>query len=271
MRIRTLVALMGIGAAMLAPAQAEERKAWPWPSDVFNAQKRTDVAGNFDYYLLVLSWSPTHCMTASPGKDDMQCARRDGQRFGFILHGLWPQYEKGYPERCRAPWRPFVPEPVIASLRDVMPSRGLVIHEYRTHGTCSGLKPAPYFALARKLYDRIKIPKRYQNPFDMQFVGPREVLGDFLSANPGLKPDMIAVMCGGSGNRLSEVRICMTKDGRPRSCSSSALPHAPCRADKMHVPPVRSTWRQGHDRVLGEPGGAAPLPRPPIIESPRTF
>jgi ribonuclease T2 len=270
MLLRTFAILIGIAALTLAPAQAQQRDRAPWPSEVFNPPKRANVAGEFDYYLLVLSWSPTHCMTASPGRDDMQCARRDGRRFGFILHGLWPQYERGYPERCRTRWRPFVPEPVIASMRDVTPSRGLVIHEYRTHGTCSGLQPAPYFALARRLYNRINIPKRYQNPFDMQFAGPREVLNDFLAANPGLKPDMIAVMCGAPGNRLSEVRICMTKDGRPRRCSASALPRTPCRAGKMHVPPVRSTWRPGRERILNEPGGE-PLPQPRIIESPRSF
>lgn len=243
MLLRTFAVLIGIAALALVPVRAQERGDWPWPSDVYNAQKRTHVAGQFDYYLLVLSWSPSHCMAAKPGRDDMQCARRDGRRFGFILHGLWPQYERGYPERCRTAWRPFVPEPVIASMRDVTPSRGLVIHEYRTHGTCSGLKPAAYFALARQLYNRINIPKRYQNPLDMQLIGAREVLADFLSANPGLKPDMISVVCGGPGNRLTEVRICMNKDGRPRSCSASALPRSQCRAGKMHVPPVRSTSR----------------------------
>ena len=270
MLLRTFAMLLGIAALALAPAQAQQRERAPWPSEVFNPPKRANVAGQFDYYLLVLSWSPTHCMTASRGRDDMQCARRDGRRFGFILHGLWPQYEHGYPERCRTAWRPFVPEPVIASMRDVTPSRGLVIHEYRTHGTCSGLQPAPYFALARRLYNRINIPKRYQNPFDMQFAGPREVLNDFLAANPGLKSDMIAVMCGGPGNRLREVRICLTKDGRPRRCSASALPRTPCRAGKMHVPPVRSTWRPGRERILNEPGGE-PLPHPRIIESPSPF
>ena len=265
---RAVVTLMGISAFALAPAHAEKR-SWPWPSDVFNAQRRTHVAGQFDYYLLVLSWSPTHCMAATPGRDDMQCARRDGRRFGFILHGLWPQYERGYPTRCRTAWKPFGPEPVIASMRDVTPGRGLVIHEYREHGTCSGLRPAAYFALARQLYNRIHIPKRYENPFDVQFIGPREVLADFLSANPGLKPDMIAVMCGGSGNRLREVRICMSKDGRPRRCGDAVGSHAACRAGKMHVPPVRSTWRPGRHHALGN--DEKPLPHPRIIESPSPF
>jgi ribonuclease T2 len=262
-----LVSLALLGSCL--GATAEQRTPWPWPSEVFNAQKRTNVTGQFDYYMLVLSWSPTHCITAAPGRDDMQCSRRDGRRFGFILHGLWPQHEHGYPTRCRTRWKPFVPQPVIAQMRDVMPSRSLVIHEYREHGTCSGLRPAAYFALARRFYHRIQIPKRYQNPFDLQFVSPREVLSDFLAANPGLKPDMIAVMCGGPGNRLREVRICMTKDGRPRRCGETANQHTRCRAGKMHVPPVRSTWRPSRHRTQKDT--EPPLPRPPIIESPRPF
>lgn len=268
MNIRLTLSSLVLGCVCLS-AQAQEHKPWPWPSEVFNRKPHTNIAGEFDYYMLVLSWSPTHCTTATPGDDDMQCARRDGRRFGFILHGLWPQYEHGYPSRCRTRWRPFVPQPVIAQMREVMPSRALVIHEYREHGTCSGLQPGPYFALARQLYHRIQIPKRYQNPFEMQYVSPREVLRDFLNANPGLKPDMIAVMCGGPGNRLREVRICMTRSGRPRTCSQTANPHTRCRAGKMHVPPVRSTWRPS--RHHAQEGFKPPLPRPPIIESPGRF
>ncbi len=197
----------------------------------------------------------------------MQCARRDGRRFGFILHGLWPQYETGYPERCHTRWRPFVPEPVINEMRDVMPSRGLVIHEYRTHGTCSGLQPAPYFALARQLYNRIEIPKRYENPFEMQFVAPREVLGDFLSANPGLKPDMITVTCGGPGNRLQRGAH-LHDEGRPSRdrAAPAPYPHTPCRASKMQraaraldlAPGPRHAPSASESRCRGRPSSKAP-------------
>jgi ribonuclease T2 len=260
---------MLVGIALLAGPAAHAQQRAPWPSEVFDPQKRADVPGDFDYYVLVLSWSPSHCMTAASGEDDAQCARADGVRYGFVLHGLWPQFETGYPLRCRTRWRPFVPETVIGGMRDVMPSRGLVIHEYRTHGTCSGLQPGDYFALARRLYHRIRIPKRYENPLDMQFIAPGEVLRDFLAANPMLRPDAIAVTCASSGKRLSEVRICLTKDGNPRSCSASARPRTPCRTSRMHVPPVRSAWRPGRARTTDGNAGKAPLPTPRIIESPR--
>jgi ribonuclease T2 len=267
-RIFVMLAALAVGAQL--PAQAQKRA--PWPSEYSNPPKRTSVAGQFDYYMLVLSWSPTHCSEVEAeiesDRVDAQCAGLKGRRYGFILHGLWPQYEKGYPERCPTAWRPFVPEPVIASLGDVMPSRGLVIHEYRTHGTCSGLLPAPYFALARRFFNRIRIPERHRNPFERQFLSPREVMGDFLQANPGLKPGMIAITCGGPGNRLREVRICMTKDGRPRPCGNANARQI-CRAGRMQVPPVRSTWRGDGDASSGSFKG--PLPGPRIIESPRQF
>ncbi len=183
-----LLALAGIAATC-----AQERSRAPWPSEVFNAKPRANTAGKFDYYTMVMSWSPTHCATAEDGRDEQQCARQDGLRYGFVLHGLWPQYEKGYPEACPTGRKPFVPRPVIDSMLDIMPSSGLVIHEYKLHGTCSGLEPDDYYKLSRALFTRVRIPERYRNPFETQFVAPRELVGEFMRANPGLRPEMIAV------------------------------------------------------------------------------
>lgn len=265
---RIFAGLMGLALLGCLPALAQRA---PWPSEYFDAPGPPNVAGEFDYYVLVLSWSPTYCMTAERGRDEVQCARTDGLRFGFVLHGLWPQYEKGYPLRCRTRWRPVVPGPVIDSMLDVMPGKGLIIHEYRQHGTCSGLQPAQYFALARQLFNRIRIPERYLNPIDVQFISPKRLIGEFLRANPGLKPDMITIKCGDQLSRLHDVRFCVTKDGRPRSCSGSEGQRALCRADEMHVPPVRSTRRQDEGTAPPAPKGEGALPRPRVIESPGGF
>jgi ribonuclease T2 len=155
-------------------------------------RNQQNVPGQFDYYALVLSWSPTYC--ADDGRDDdTQCNRRDGWRYSFVLHGLWPQYESGYPSNCRLPRRPFVPDQVINSMLDIMPSRGLVIHEYRTHGTCSGMDPMSYFTTAHRLFDRINIPERFRNPFEPQILSALDVQRAFLEANPQFRPNMIAV------------------------------------------------------------------------------
>lgn len=199
-----------------------------------------NVAGEFDYYALVLSWSPSHC-ASSEREDYEQCGRRDGRRYNFVLHGLWPQYERGFPGDCQIGRRPFVPDRVIADVIDVMPSKPLIIHEYRKHGTCSGMEPSRYFELGERLFRTIRIPKRYVNPFEDQTVSPETIIGEFLAENPQLKRDHIVVACSGSRNRLQDIRVCMTPKGEPRTCGKNENQHKLCRASSMFVPPVRSS------------------------------
>src|ERR1700685_3403720 len=103
------------------------------------------VPGDFAYYLLSLSWSPAFCLS-SPGSAECSGPRR----YGFIVHGLWPQFEQGWPEHCDV-HRP-VPDGVVQGIADLMPARELVYHEWSTHGTCSGLEPEAFFALVRRAY-----------------------------------------------------------------------------------------------------------------------
>ncbi|WP_295556268.1 ribonuclease T [uncultured Hyphomicrobium sp.] len=208
------------------------------PSPTASARVNGDAPGAFDYYSLVLSWSPTHCESPEGRDDDAQCAPRNGRRYAFILHGLWPQHERGYPESCPAETT-WVPQPVIDGMLDVMPGKGLIIHEYRKHGTCSGLSPSAYYRVARTLYDSIRIPDRFRGPTNAQFLDPDDVVREFVTANAQLKPDMIAVACRGPGSRLREVRICFSKSGAPRSCGDNEDQRQLCRGSRVHVPPVR--------------------------------
>ncbi len=246
-------------------SQAQQRSQWP--SETFNERehRQGDVAGQFDYYALVLSWSPTFCSNAT-ARDRLQCDRQDGRRYAFVLHGLWPQYERGYPGDCRTARRPFVPPPLIDSMLDIMPSPGLVTHEYRKHGTCSGLDPQSYFALSRQLYNRVRIPEKMINPFETQSLGLDELARDFLRANPGLKPEQFAIACsGGNNGRLKEIRFCFSKTGEPRACGDNENQRRMCSAERVFVPPVRSTAR---DNALGDarksPPPAANDPRRPL-------
>lgn len=262
-KLRRFAALAVLAfAAAGSIAIAEQRT--PWPSERFNPPQQRNVAGEFDYYALVLSWSPTYCSNSGDG-DQQQCNRSDGRRFSFILHGLWPQYEKGYPNSCRTARRPFVPQPLIDSMLDIMPSSRLVIHEYRKHGTCSGLDPQGYFGTARRLFESVRIPERYKNPFETQRASPAEVVRDFARANPNLDPAAIAVGCGGPGNRLKELRVCFTKDGKPRACGDNENQRRMCSADSMYVPPVRSTAR---DTGTTTRPNAPPLPQPRMMDDP---
>lgn len=227
-----------IGFAVIAVASAALAQRFPER----RGPEARNVAGQFDYYSLVLSWSPSYCASRSESDGyEPQCDRRDGKRYSFVLHGLWPQYNRGWPEACPIGRKPFVPRPIISNMLDIMPSEKLVIHEYRKHGTCSGLEPSAYYDLSRKLYQGVRIPDAYKNPFEAKFVSPSELVEDFQRANDWLKPDMVAVSCGGPGNRLREIRICFSKDGQPRGCGSNEDQRRLCSAAKMYVPPVRAT------------------------------
>jgi ribonuclease T2 len=233
------------------------------------AERSGNVAGEFDYFTLVLSWSPTHC-SSQEGRDDYeQCDGSGGRRYGFVLHGLWPQYEEGFPEGCPTRRRPYVAQEIIDGMLDIMPSKGLIIHEYRAHGTCSGLDPKDYFDLSRRLFEKLVVPDRFENPFETQFLSPDELVDELVAVNPGLRPDMVAVSCGGPGNRLQDVRICFTRGGDPKACGDNEDQSRLCRAQSMHVPPVRSN-KVG--RASPEERSRRPpeVPRPRLIETPNS-
>jgi len=217
-----------VGVLLASPAMAQRSRAPAAPK-----------VGVFDYYTLVLSWSPTYCASAQSRDDDPQCRVGRGARpYAFVLHGLWPQYERGFPEYCRTRERPFVPRRTIDGMLDIMPSPRLVIHEYRKHGTCSGLDPEGYYALSRRLYDKIRIPQRFHRPAAPFFISPQQTVDEFMRANPELKTEMLAVECRGSGNRLREVRVCFSREGEFRACGTNER-RGLCRANRMYVPPVR--------------------------------
>jgi ribonuclease T2 len=195
-----------------------------------------EEAGHFDYYVLVLGWSPAYCASVrSRRREEAQCNRANPR--AFSLHGLWPQYLNGWPQGCVTEKRPWVPRRVIEEMRDIMPSKSLIIHEYRAHGTCSGLGPEQYFGIARELYERITIPPRFAAMQDPLAIAPSEIERDFLSANPWLKPDTISVSC--RRNALLDVRICFGRDLFPRSCGANEEQRL-CRSPSVTVSPPQT-------------------------------
>jgi ribonuclease T2 len=190
--------------------------------------------GRFDYYVLVLGWTPSYCATEGRKRRDGQCAAE--RPHAFTLHGLWPQNVEGWPEDCRTKKRPWVPQSVIDDIRDIMPSKNLVIHEYRAHGTCSGLEPAQYFGLARDLYERVGIPPRFSGADRGLRLNEREIEAEFLKSNAWLKPNMIVVSC--RGQNLLDVRICFGRDLFPKPCGSNEEQRI-CRAGTINVPAAR--------------------------------
>ncbi|MEM8626444.1 MAG: ribonuclease T2 [Pseudomonadota bacterium] len=198
--------------------------------------QNTGKPGDFDYLTLALTWSPTFCADKRNAKE-RQCSRQR-RPYAFVLHGLWPQYEKGWPQFCRTRDKPWVSRKVIDTMLDIMPSRKLVIHQYRKHGVCSGLSAPKFFRLSRLLFEKVKIPRKFTNLSRGLNIATRDVEAAFLRANPKLQPEMISVQCG-RGRRLREVRICFNKKGRFRACSINESQRRLCRSRDIYLPPVR--------------------------------
>lgn len=170
---------------------------------------QTGPALPFDYWLLSLSWSPQFC---SDHDQDPQCQRS----YAFVVHGLWPQNEKGYPQNCGE--GRGVDRDLVARMLPLMPSPRLIQHEWLTHGICSTLLMDEYFATIERAYHKVVIPQVYQNPGDYISTTAEEIQRNFLAANPGLSADRISLQC--SGRYLREVRVCFDKNLQFRNCGS---------------------------------------------------
>lgn len=180
--------------------------------------------GNFDYYVLALSWSPEFCYNHA---DKPEC--RSGH-YGFIVHGLWPQFAHGYPENCSSQ----ISDASLPDMPgDIMPDPDLIRHEWETHGTCSGLEPAAYFRLIRQAFASVKVPSRFEHPTHPFSIAPLDVKNEFLTSNPRLQNEDMVVSCG--NNYLTGVSICLTKGLEPTACQSLN----DCRANVIRVSQVR--------------------------------
>lgn len=199
------------------------------------AQRRNEPkgeAGKFDLYVLSLSWSPQHCSTPSGRRDQMQCGGT--RQYGFIAHGLWPQYEKGWPQFCRS--NEALPKPVIDEVTDIMPSPQLIRHEWSRHGVCDGRPAREYFFKVRAAHQKVKVPPALQKPANARTVKPEVIRNEFVAANPGMPAESIIVTC--SGRFLQEVRVCFTKDLQARACTPEIQRQA-CRVPQLIVQPLR--------------------------------
>lgn len=198
--------------------------------------RRQNEPGKFDFYVLTLSWSPSFC-EASAERSRNTIAQREqcGDRpFSFVVHGLWPQYERGFPEFCQNP-SPRLNRNIVSSMLDLMPSPRLIFHEWDRHGTCSGLSGSAFFKDVRRARAAVKIPDAYLDVQAPLTVSPTEVEEAFVKANPGMTRAGISVAC--DSRRLNEVRICLSRDLQFRDCAE--VDRRACRRDKLVMPPVR--------------------------------
>ncbi|WGS21945.1 MULTISPECIES: ribonuclease T2 [unclassified Bradyrhizobium] len=198
--------------------------------------RRQNAPGEFDFYVLSLSWSPSFCEAASERGNNgrgtqAQCG---GRPYSFVVHGLWPQYERGFPEYCQRP-SPRLARGIMSSMLDLMPAPGLIYNEWDKHGTCSGLGERAYFATIRKARAAVKIPEEFLQLSEPKTISPDDLEAAFIKVNPGLSSSAIAVTC--DSRRLSEVRICLSKDLQFRSCEE--IDRRACRRDQVLMPPMR--------------------------------
>jgi len=184
-------------------------------------------ARDFDFYVLALTWSAGFCELEDHMRD--QC--EPGLANGFVVHGLWPQYEQGYPSDCPGPRSPS--RIALERAKGVYPDEGLARYEWRKHGVCTGKSPSDYFADVARARESVTIPPSFLKPTQEQTFTPIDIERAFIAANPRLRPGMLAVGC--RRGVLQDVKICLSKDLREfRACPEVA--RRGCRGRELSVP-----------------------------------
>jgi ribonuclease T2 len=194
-------------------------------------ERSAGTPGDFSYYMLALSYAPDFCAEPGGNKDARECG--SGRRLGFIVHGLWPQGENSRgPEDCGGS---PVSQAIVQATLNYIPIPGLIQHEWTTHGTCSGLSAADFFAALRKARDSVNLPADLNQPSQQLQLSPAQVESKLAAANQNFPPAAFRTSCYRDGD-LQEIRVCLNKDLTPRACGSSA---GECRVSSVTMLPVR--------------------------------
>lgn len=194
------------------------------------ARAEGEPAGQFDYYVLSLSWSPTWCALEGDARNSPQCDRS----LGWVLHGLWPQFHRGYPSYCNTRHRP-PSRTMTAEMADIMGTSGLAWHQWKKHGTCTGLSASAYFDLSRRAYGQVTRPAVLRG-LDTPVTLPATLIEEaFLKENTDLSPDMLTITC--SSGRIQEARVCLSKKLQPVPCGTDVA--RDCTMNNALLDPLR--------------------------------
>lgn len=212
-----------IGAAVVLPAPAlaqayqcrvPQRIEMPRPPQPDGPRRTTPVRA----YTLAISWSPEFCRGGAAARDpaNLQCNGSIG-RFGFVLHGLWPESGAGkYPQWCATTPRPSETE--LKANLCMTPVPWLLEHEWAKHGSCMASTPAAYFRTASRMWNALRLPDG-----DRLSRQPGLTAGDlrraFAARNPGYPVSAIGIRAS-NGGWLREIHLCHDRRFRPAPCGA---------------------------------------------------
>ncbi len=195
-----------------------------------NARRQSHETGRFDSYVLALSWAPAFCASGGSSKTYRECDAR--RHVGFVVHGLWPQRSDGEMIENCGRVHPVGHE-IVEDMLPIMPDRGLIQHEWRAHGSCTGLSPAAYFGLVKKAYYRIKVPSQFSQRGRSMNAAPAQVERLFQTAGGIEESEAVRVAC--RQGELTEVRVCLSRNLEPIPCSNEVRE---CRLPAVSIRPI---------------------------------
>jgi ribonuclease T2 len=196
---------------------------------VAQVQTADRTPGNFDFYVLALSWAPEFCATHTRNRSASECD--PNRHYGFVVHGLWPQNDNGtYPQACLH--GPPVSHTLVDQMLPIIPSKGLIQHEWSEHGTCSGLAAQHYFPLIQKAFFLVQLPQEFRAPAQQETMSPTSIEQKFAAANHA-PLDAFRISC--SKGEMIAVEVCLTKDLQFRQCGSGVRD---CRVPQVLVRPT---------------------------------
>lgn len=194
--------VVAFSAGVLAACEPSSQTASPTqPGNI-------PIGSGFDFYVLALSWSPGYCRSQGERANRQQCG--SGRAHEWVVHGLWPQFERGFPEFCEPGKDERVSRDLGETMFDIMPSMGLIGRQWRKHGSCSGLDHAQYFDVTRAAFEKIAKPDIDANSRQAFSETHMVIEQAFLDLNAAMTAQSVGVTC--DRRFLRDVRICLSKD-----------------------------------------------------------
>ena len=209
-------------------------------------QAKQNLVGDFDFYVLALSWQSAFCEMNQKKVECRQQALRDYSASRFSLHGLWPNRlndKKHTYAYCNVDrhmvqadkkrrWCDLGEVFVDSELERKMPGvkSCLHMHEWVKHGKCSGMKIEKYFDMSLNLLDAFSTTglARIIGANIGRSVLRRDLFAAWKKEFPAVKGSL-ALRCRKRKGRsyLTEVRIGLKKVLRERESELSSLLKGP--------------------------------------------